>query len=386
MAKAILSSKQSVASVTGLMDRYRNDPYVRSTVNVVFLQFVLALLLVLIVYLGFVFQRSKVSAIRDDYATTKLAPAVIAYANDTAILRNKVQNDTLRGVGISILILSLLFGLLSAQYALRPTRRSLRNQRRFIGNIAHELRTPLAIMKTTTEVALMEPGLSSNAISTFNTMLEELTRISETINNLLSFDALVRPGHINTKAISLPSILATVVERHQELAKAREIRFTLDSPDTANIIGNEIAIEQVFTNLIKNALNYTPAHDGRSVAVSCMVNSDNYVCVTVADTGIGIAQNDLYYIFEPFYRGDTSRARGIGSGTSGLGLAIVHDIVRVHQGKIVIRSALNRGTTIEISFPGANVENDVEQPMPDLDEYREIKIAEVITLEKEEVE
>ena len=383
MAKATLYSKRSVASVTDLTDRYRNDPYVRSTVNVIFLQFLLALVIVLIIFLGFAYQRNKVAAIRGDYATTKLAPDVIAYANDTAEVRNSIQDQTLQVMGAAIIILSILFGILSAQYALRPTRRSLGNQKRFIGNIAHELRTPLAIMKTSTEVALMEPGLTPNAVSTFNTTLEELTRISETINNLLSFDALVRPGHINTRPIHVPSILETVIERHRELARTRAIDLTLDVPDAAYIIGNETAIEQVFTNLVKNALNYTPSHDNRSVTVKSWVTSANDVVVTVADTGIGIAQKDLYYIFEPFYRGDTSRARGIGSGTSGLGLAIVHDIVRVHQGNIVIRSALNRGTTIEITFPGADTTAYVQDfSIADDQEQHEAHITEVARLEK----
>jgi signal transduction histidine kinase len=71
----------------------------------------------------------------------------------------------------------------------------------------------------------------------------------------------------------------------------------------------------------------------------------------VSDTGIGIAKKDLYYIFQPFYRADTSRSRGVSGGTSGLGLAIVNEIVRSHQGKISVRSALNRGTTFEVCFP-----------------------------------
>jgi signal transduction histidine kinase len=383
MAKTIPSSRPSVALATALTDKYRNDPYVRSTVHVISLQAILALVTVLIVYFGFVYQRNKVAGVRDAYATAKMVPEVVAYANETADARNQIQDNAVRGMGISILILSILFGLLTSQYALRPTRRSLGNQKRFIGNIAHELRTPLAIMKTSTEVALMESGLTPNAVATLNSTLEEITRISETINNLLSFDTLIRPGRIQTKPIHLPSTLQTVVDRHRELAKTRGINLSLDMPDAAYIVGNETAIEQVFTNLIKNALNYTPAHDNRSVTIKSWVTSSNDVLVTVADTGIGIAQKDLYYIFEPFYRGDTSRSRGIGSGTSGLGLAIVHDIVRVHQGTIVIRSALNRGTTIEISFPGADTTTYVKEfSIPDDLEQHEATITDSAHLEK----
>ncbi|MGK4455491.1 sensor histidine kinase, partial [Klebsiella pneumoniae] len=76
--------------------------------------------------------------------------------------------------------------------------------------------------------------------------------------------------------------------------------------------------------------------------------------VQVTDTGIGIAQKDLIHIFDPFYRGDTSRARNIGSGTSGLGLAIVKEITRIHRGAISVRSVVDKGTTIKISFPAVS--------------------------------
>jgi len=71
------------------------------------------------------------------------------------------------------------------------------------------------------------------------------------------------------------------------------------------------------------------------------------------DAGIGISQKDLYHVFEPFYRADTSRVRGIGKGTSGLGLAIVNEIVRLHHGTISIKSAIGHGTTVAVSFPSA---------------------------------
>ncbi len=261
-----------------------------------------------------------------------------------------------------LLILTIFFGFLASRYALLPTRDSLEYQKRFIGNIAHELRTPLAIMRTNTEVALMDEALSEYSRSTFSTTIEELDRISETINNLLSFDTLLRPGRIKTEPVKLLEVLESVILRHKELADSRGIELTADTPDTLYVKGNAVALGQVFTNLVKNALNYTPQHDNRSVTVHAYETEDK-ISVHVTDTGIGIAQKDLYHVFEPFFRGDTSRTRGIGSGTSGLGLAIVHDIVRAHSGSIIIRSALNRGTTIEISFPKPEV---IEQERDEL--------------------
>jgi len=115
--------------------------------------------------------------------------------------------------------------------------------------------------------------------------------------------------------------------------------------------GNGTALEQVLTNLVKNAINYSPKNEDKRVDLSVETDYSGRVVVSVTDQGIGIAQRDLYHIFEPFYRADTSRARGVGTGSSGLGLAIVNEIVRLHHGSISIRSTLGQGTTIRVSLP-----------------------------------
>jgi len=209
-----------------------------------------------------------------------------------------------------------------------------------------------------TEVTLMDPSITGHTRSTMETTIGELDRISGIINNLLSFDSLMRPGSVRFDIVDLREAAQEVVQRHKPMAHSYGIALALDAEDApAPVMGNRIALEQVLTNLVKNALNYTPQHDERSVVVR-IDDKDGQVIASVIDTGIGIAQKDLYYIFQPFFRGDTARERGIGSGTSGLGLAIVNDIVRAHNGSIVIRSALNRGTTIEIALPKAETTED----------------------------
>lgn len=302
---------------------------------------------------------------------TELAAGMQA---DPAILDNQLRDTRDATLYISLfvlLVLALVFGYLTARYALRPTRDSLAAQKRFIGNIAHELRTPLAIIRTNSEVALMDPTLNEYARSTMQTTIEELDRISGIINNLLSIDALIRPGNIKVEPLLLRDIANAVVRRQIELAKKYDINIAVDASNApAYVMGNSVALEQAVTNLVKNALNYTPQHDGRSVVVRIDDNDDN-VSLSVIDTGIGIAQKDLFNIFQPFYRGDTSRERGIGSGTSGLGLAIVNDIVRAHNGHITIRSALNRGTTIELSFPKVASPAELEEAQSERERLEE---------------
>jgi signal transduction histidine kinase len=311
------SSKLSVASAIGsirsLRKRYDENPFFRSTVHVIALQAFLALLTVGILLAATAFDELDASIA----LTIALAVAV---------------------------------AVATSRYALAPTRGALAAQKRFIGNLAHELRTPLAIIRTSTEVALMDPKDQELTERTLAGTMEELDRVSGIINNLLSFQGLMSAGKLTFAPVDLAAVAKECAERHQELARTRGITLSVSAEGSALINGNAIAIGQVFTNLIKNALTYTPEHDNRRVDVQ-VSREHGTIQASVADTGIGIAQKDLFYIFEPFYRGDTSRQRGVGSGTSGLGLAIVNDIVRAHGGTIVIRSALNRGTTIELSFP-----------------------------------
>lgn len=270
------------------------------------------------------------------------------------------RTTTLQYVFLSIVLLTLIFGYLTAKYALRPGRVSLEFQKRFIGNMAHEIRTPLAIIKTNTEVALMDPTLTDSMRDTLTTTTGELDRISEIINNLLSFNTMFRPSSVSLDRIELAEAAEAVVARHEAFARSRGISLDFEAHGSFPIFGNVTGIDQVLTNLVKNALNYTPQHAGGSVTVS-LRSDDETVTVSVTDTGIGIAKKDLFYIFQPFYRADTSRARGVGKGMSGLGLAIVNEIVKAHQGKIFVRSALNRGTTIEVTFPKYTNETKAEK-------------------------
>jgi len=146
-------------------------------------------------------------------------------------------------------------------------------------------------------------------------------------------------------------VAEAVIKRHRTLATERGIQLAIDSGGSAVIDGNATALDQIMSNIVKNALNYTPAHKNGSVRILIENDTDGKTVITVADTGVGIAQKDLFHIFEPFYRGDSSRTRGVGSGTSGLGLTIVNELVRLHRGSITIRSALGRGTAVKIVFP-----------------------------------
>jgi signal transduction histidine kinase len=364
MTMTLPSLKPSVASgIDSIRKRFKEDPYFRSTVSVITVQTVLAAVSVVIFGIATMHQqREAVSHIVERRAAfeqgVRYAPGSLEQE-----LADTAQESFLLAF-VLLTLLSIAFGAVSARYALAPTRAALSSQRRFIGNLAHELRTPLSVIRMSTEVALLDPA---RARQTMTDTLHELDRVSQIVNNLLSFQGLLRTGQLTFVPIELQSVIRGVIDRHQDLARVRGIALSLETAGQGFVDGNTVALEQVFTNLVKNALTYTPAHDGRSVTVRVWTD-DGTVCASVTDTGIGIAHKDLRYVFEPFYRGDTAREH-VGAGTSGLGLAIVNDIVRAHQGTIVIRSALNRGTSIEVVFPASAYAVLPTEPPDDLEEH-----------------
>lgn len=258
---------------------------------------------------------------------------------------------------ILVLLISIVFGIVVAHFTLRPARETLRYQKLFISNIAHELRTPLSTIKTSSEVAMFDPSLAQPMRKTFTEILGELERISQIINNLLSLNTLTRPERMQFKDVDLGTIVEAVVRRHQSLANERDVKIIVKTDAHRKVWGNASALEQVVTNLLKNAMSYTPKGTGGVITASVRPDYHGMIVLSVSDNGIGIAQEDLFHIFEPFYRADTSRVRKVRKTGSGLGLTIVNEIVRVHHGRISIQSALRRGTTVSVSLPSGLPDN-----------------------------
>lgn len=352
------SLKRYAAWVTGLTDNFRFNPFVKTTTVIVVLQVILISLKIAIFWWAI----NYVQDLTVDAISLHIEQAAQGLATPESLAAeiSRVRQMILMYVFAGLVALAALFGFLMTRFALRPTRNSLQFQKRFIGNVAHEIRTPMAIIKTNTEVALMDPSLAKGVRETFEETIVELDRMSETINNLLTFDTLVRPGSMKVTPVDMQALAHTIAERHQALADSRGVTIRVRAEEGASVDGNATALDQVITNLVKNAVNYTPKGEGKVVELIVESDMNNRVVVTVADEGIGIAQKDLYHIFEPFYRADTSRARGIGTGSSGLGLAIVNEIVRMHHGSISIRSSLGQGTTIRVTLPRSNRQAQID--------------------------
>lgn len=249
-------------------------------------------------------------------------------------------------VYVSVMIVSVLVGFIATRLALNPVRDSLIVQRRFIASVAHELRTPLAILKTQNEVAKLDADMTSFVGETLGQNVEEIDHITEILNNLLLFNRVDTLESIVFDTVNLETIIETVIARLKTLAEKKGIVITFERTVIPHVYGNATGLEQMLFNLIKNGVNYTPR--GGEVIIRCTSITEREVTLRVSDNGIGIAESELPHIFEPFYRTDS--VQEISSGT-GLGLALVFEIVKLHSGKMRVESTMGVGTQFDVSIP-----------------------------------
>ena len=217
-------------------------------------------------------------------------------------------------------------------------------RKRMSADVAHELRTPLATLQSHMEA--MIDGIWKMDIQRLQSCHDEIMRISRLVGDL---EKLARYENEN---LVLNKMEFDISELIQNLLKNFEFDFANKGVEisfqgqTEKIIADKDKISQVLVNLMSNALKYTP--QGGSVDI-ISTNSDNETQIMVKDTGLGISQEDLPYIFERFYRADKSRNRM--SGGAGIGLAIVKSIVDAHKGKITVQSELNKGSEFIVTLP-----------------------------------
>lgn len=220
----------------------------------------------------------------------------------------------------------------------------------FVSMVSHEIRSPLNSVLAQMQIVM--EGLAGEVTAR---QQEILSRASEKVKSLVSLSselldlARIESGLISQEKeqLNLADILADQVAFHSAKAQAKGISLTLEPPvELAPVVGDRRNIEEVFSNLISNAISYTP--EGGKVAVSVAMES-GYLRASVSDNGIGMAPDDLGYIFNRFYRIKNDKTRFI-IGT-GLGLAIVKSIVEAHNGFIRVESEPDRGSTFHVYLP-----------------------------------
>lgn len=269
-------------------------------------------------------------------------------------------------IGITFMVICVAaIGWLLSGMAIQPIRDSYQRLKQFTSDASHELRNPIAMIQTNVQVALADsetlPTLHQQQLQ----VVERLTRrLGRLVDDLL-FLARQDSNIVQVRLVPVPfdALLMDVLEEQQLLATSKGIKLSVDivealieatperEEDAFTLQGDWDHLARLLTNLISNAIQYTP--EGGAVLVHLQeIKRQNsfYVQIKVTDTGIGIPEEALPYLFDRFYRVDSARSHQTMAG-SGLGLAIAAAIVENHQGYIEVESTLNQGTTVSVTLP-----------------------------------
>ena len=215
-------------------------------------------------------------------------------------------------------------------------------QRQFTANAAHELRTPLALMQVQLDLyhSNSHPDNDADTVQMIKMVAEQNDRLNKMVKTLLDMSELQTVGRDDE--IILDALVDEVLEDLEPLAEGKNIRLIGKCKDIT-MVGSDILIYRLVYNLVENAIKYN--HSGGQVTVTAD-RKENHVYLSVEDTGAGIPEELKERVFEPFFRVDKSRSRELGG--VGLGLALVREIVRVHDGSIMVKSNPSGGTIFEV--------------------------------------
>lgn len=224
---------------------------------------------------------------------------------------------------------------------------SFNQMRQFNADVAHELRTPLAILQGESEVALRSDSIPEEVRALLTSNLEELGRLTRIINDLLILSEVEAGAQVlHKKRIELAPLIADLTDQMRLLAAERNVEIEVSKLAEAEVEADDLWLRRAFLNLLDNAIKYS--RQGGRIQIS--ITSDaGKARIHFRDAGIGISRQDLPRIFDRLYRADHARNRS--SGGTGLGLALVKWVVEAHHGKIHVTSEPDRGADFQVELP-----------------------------------
>lgn len=225
--------------------------------------------------------------------------------------------------------------------------KSFKQIKQFTGDASHELKTPLTILKGEMEMALRSKNDPDYMIEVLKSGLEEIDRMNDIVKNLLDLAKMdMEKGAIAKELVNIDKVIGDRFDQLRKVALDRGIDIAMLRNRPTVILGDGLRIGQLFYNLIDNALKYS--NRGGNVELS-LDHDGGFAVVKVRDSGVGIAKEDIPYIFDRFYRVDKARTREVGG--AGLGLSICKEIVESHGGTIEVASDIGRGSVFTVRLP-----------------------------------
>ncbi len=253
-------------------------------------------------------------------------------------------------IDLGVLVLAALGAYVLAGRTLRPLEESMERQRRFAAAASHELRTPLTVLQGTMEVALLRERTPDEYRTILREAAAEAGRMGLLVSDLLAMArAESDAGALVLEHHDLREVARTAAEGLRPLAAAKSQTLDIDLPTPLPVHGDRVKLRQALTNLLDNAVAYTPPGGRIRLAGH---RDRGHAMLAVRDTGPGIAARHLAHLFEPFYRADA--ARGGGTGHAGLGLALAAWVAQAHGGTLTVESREGVESTFTLTLPLAH--------------------------------
>ena len=273
---------------------------------------------------------------------------IYSFTRSLTFLSSRIRTISSKNLGVRITVIKSRdeIGELTQSFndLLDRLDKAFIRERQFIGDVAHEMKTPITTLKSGFEVVLQNERTNEEYKKQIQDSIIDIDRISNTLKNILEL-AWTEMPHENTRNIfNMSELMEDIYEIAQKLSVKKKIKVTRSIIRNINIKGFHDRLGRAILNIIDNAVKYTPSHG--SIHISLEKEKD-FAIISIKDTGLGIEKSELDKIFDRFYRGSkTNKIFG-----AGLGLAIAKATVDLHKGKIKVVSRLNKGSVFFIFLP-----------------------------------
>lgn len=251
-------------------------------------------------------------------------------------------------IWLVVLIAVLLVSVLIIRQAMKPTEKTMQSQKNFIAAVSHELKTPLAVLLSATDVIETSPDCTANIRNHLSLMETEISRMARLIQDLLLLSSIDAGNWVFHKSkINVDTLLINLYEKFEIICHKKSIDLQIEMPEEClpPLFSDEDRLSQIISIFLDNAISYSPEHSSILLEAS---SKKNNLAISIIDHGIGISEEDKKHIFDRFYRCDKSRTK---KGHYGLGLSVANELVSLLDGKIYLSDTPGGGCTFTIAIP-----------------------------------